>query len=87
MRYGIPDQHRVGEQAQTADFVHNLLGVASAKNPLIRKEEPTREPMACLPAVELQLDTACEYHRNRQLRDTLISLIFLCVKTYHKCSI
>jgi DNA invertase Pin-like site-specific DNA recombinase len=30
---------------------------------------------------------ACEYHRNRKLRDTLISLILLCVKLYHKCSI
>jgi hypothetical protein len=27
---------------------------------------------------------ACEYHRNRKVRDTLISLILLCVKTYHK---
>src|SRR5919106_5776813 len=42
--HSIPHQHRVGEQAQTAHFVHNLLVVNRAKHPLIRKEEPTREP-------------------------------------------
>jgi hypothetical protein len=47
--HGIPDEHRVGEQAQTADFVPNLLIVTGAKHFLIRKEEPTRESMAGFP--------------------------------------
>ena len=55
--HSILHQHRVGEQAQTAHFVHNLLVVTRAKHSLIRKEEPTRQPMAGFPAVELQLDT------------------------------
>jgi hypothetical protein len=47
--HDIPDEYRVGEQAQTAYFVHNLLVVTGAKHPLIRKEEPIlAEPLLIL---------------------------------------
>ena len=45
------------------------------------------QPFSDTPQADMRYFFACEYHRNRKLRDILISLILLCVKTYHKSSI
>jgi hypothetical protein len=57
----IPDQHGIGEQTQTAHRVHHLLLVVCPKDTLIGEEEPTGEPMARSPTVELQLGTASQH--------------------------
>src|SRR5713101_43875 len=50
--------------------------------PSFREEivEEALRKIACDSLNGVFLNDACEYHRNRKLRDTLISLILLCVK-------
>src|SRR5271169_3403250 len=54
--YGVPDQHGIGEQAEAAGLVHDLLVVAGAEVALVGEEDPSGEDVAELTAVELQLD-------------------------------
>src|SRR5271165_5224539 len=53
--HGVPDQHGIGEQAEAAGLVHDLLVVAGAEVALVGEKDPSGEDVAELAAVELQL--------------------------------
>jgi len=52
----VPDQHGVGQQAEAARLVHDLLVVAGPEVALIGEEQPLGQDVAKLPAVQLQLN-------------------------------
>lgn len=54
----IPNQHGIGQQAQAARFVHDLVQIASAELAAIGEEKATAgQVMPILPAIQLQLHT------------------------------
>jgi hypothetical protein len=57
---GVPDQHGVGQQTETAGLVHHLLVVADPEGTLIGEEQPFCEDVAELAAIELELDSPAE---------------------------
>src|SRR5712692_3280503 len=54
--HGVPDQHRIGQEAQTTGLVHDLLVVAGAELAAVCEEQPARQGVARLTAIELELD-------------------------------
>ena len=57
---GVPDQHGVGEKAEAAGLVHDLLVVAGAEAAPIGEEQRSGEGVAELAAVKLQVDGVSE---------------------------
>src|SRR5271165_7239258 len=53
---GVPHQHGIGEQAETAGLVHHLFVVAGTEAAPIGEEQRLGEGVAELAAVKLQLD-------------------------------
>ena len=58
--HGVPDQPRVRQQAEAAGLVHDFLVVAAAERALVGKEQPFREYVAELAAIQVELDLAAE---------------------------
>ena len=54
--HGVPDQNRIRQQAQTTGLVHDLLVVAGAELAAVSEEQPARQGVARLTAIELELD-------------------------------
>jgi hypothetical protein len=52
---GIPDEYRIGQQAEARRLVHDFGVIAGLKRPLIRKKEPARELVPPLATIELEL--------------------------------
>jgi hypothetical protein len=57
---GIPDEHRIGQQAEAGRLVHDFGVIPRLKRPLIRKKEATRELMSPLATIELELHPSAE---------------------------
>jgi hypothetical protein len=58
--YGIPNPHRVGQQAQATGLVYDFLVVAGAKLASVGEEQPARQGVTHLAAIKLELDPAPE---------------------------
>jgi hypothetical protein len=57
---GIPDEHRIGQQAEACRLVHDFGVIPRLKRPLIRKKEATRELVPPLATIELELHPSSE---------------------------
>lgn len=52
---GVPIEDRVGNQAQAACLIHNLLVITCGELPLIRKKDPSWQLVPVFTLIQLQL--------------------------------
>ena len=59
---GIPDQHRIRQQAQTARFIHDLFQIPRPELAPVGEEQATcNQVMTRLAAIQLQLNTTAQF--------------------------
>src|ERR1700756_2168084 len=57
----VPDQDGVGQQAEAARLIHDLLVIAGAEGAVVGEEQPLGQGMAEFTAIELKLDCPAKW--------------------------